>query len=345
MLECPICRRSYDARVRIFVPPHHETFDTVACAQRAAETWGWDKAAPVPVIEAVDARSETHVAGAPRRRITALAARVLAPGQQAALATGVCLLAAGTAASIYLWARTPDKTTRSSTVAADVPHTRRAVDRPRAATRPSAVVPARTRPATKAIPRPATKTIQPQRPIRAGVSYQARSFPLALRITSPDGTWAGAQWQTSSHGQPAFGWAAVGRLPADNPRGLITIETAFSATPSVAAVLARLRSAGGRVAYGRTTHVTVAGFPGRQIDGHVIGRFGHVFVPFTSRSGGASPPDSYKLDQGERFRIVVLDVRGKSVVLFLESFKLPAKRFPAFLTAADQILESLEFPG
>ena len=97
--------------------------------------------------------------------------------------------------------------------------------------------------------------------------------------------------------------------------------------------------------YGRTTRATVAGFPGWQVDGNVFGRFGHVFVPFSHKTAGASPPDSYKLDKGERFRIIVLDVRGKSVVLFLESLKLPADQFPAFLTAANQILESLEFPG
>jgi hypothetical protein len=123
------------------------------------------------------------------------------------------------------------------------------------------------------------------------------------------------------------------------------METAFGPTPSVAAILARLRSAGGGATYGKTTRVTVAGFPGWQIDGKVIGRFGHVFVPFSPRTHQASPPDSYQLDNGEMFRIIVLDVRGTRVVLFLESFKLPAKQFPAFLTAANQILESLEFSG
>jgi hypothetical protein len=70
-----------------------------------------------------------------------------------------------------------------------------------------------------------------------------------------------------------------------------------------------------------------------------------VFVPFSPTTRGASPPDSYKLDSGELFRIVVLDVRGTRIVLFLESVKLPSRQFPAFLTAANQILESLEFPG
>ena len=65
--ECPICRQSYDGRFQVFVPPHNEAFDTVACARRAAEVWGWDKTPPrfqssLPMIESVHARSETQVA-------------------------------------------------------------------------------------------------------------------------------------------------------------------------------------------------------------------------------------------------------------------------------------------
>src|SRR5207249_4489106 len=44
--------------------------------------------------------------------------------------------------------------------------------------------------------------------LKAGVTYQASAFPIALRVTPTDGTWAGTQWKTSSHGQPAFGWTA-----------------------------------------------------------------------------------------------------------------------------------------
>jgi hypothetical protein len=334
VLECPICRQPYDGRIQICVPPHHETFDTVACAQRAAEAWGWDKAAPVPVIEAVDRRSQTRVAPVtPRRQIAALAGFVVAPGR-GALATGACLLAAGTAASIYLLVRTPGEAAGVSVVAAGVPDSRQTIRRPRAATPPPAVAPAR----------PVTKAVYPRRPIKAGVTYEADSFPLSIRITPPDGTWAGAQWQTSTHGRPAFGWVSVGRLPVRRPRGLIVIETAFGRTPSAPAVLARLRSEGGGVTYGRTTRVSFAGFSGWQIDGRVVGRFGHAFVPFSPKSAGASP-DSYALEKGERFRIIVVEVRGKSIVLFLESSELSAEQFRAFLTAADRVLRSLEFPG
>lgn len=132
--ECPICRQSYDGQFQVFVPPHNEAFDTVACARRAAEVRDWDKTAPVPVIlpmiESVYARSEAPVATvARRRRVAALAGFDLAHGQ-AALATGVGLLAAGTAASIYLWAR-PGATTPASQIAAGAPTTRQIIPTPR----------------------------------------------------------------------------------------------------------------------------------------------------------------------------------------------------------------------
>jgi len=126
---------------------------------------------------------------------------------------------------------------------------------------------------------------------------------------------------------------------------VITIEAAFGPTSSVSAILGRLRSAGGEAVYGKTVHVSVAGFPGWQVDGRVVGRSGHAFVPFSPKSGGAPPPDSYVLDKGEKFRIIVLDVRGTGVVLFLESYKLPPKEFPDFLAAANRIVRSLEFPA
>ena len=155
--------------------------------------------------------------------------------------------------------------------------------------------------------------------LKAAVRYQASTFPIALRVTSPDRSWAGAQWKTSSNGKPAFGWAEIGQGPVDKqPRGLVQIVTAFGPTPPVAAILARLRSAGGGATFGRTTRTTLAGFPGWQIDGRVFGRFGHQFVPFSPKTGGAAPADHYRLDQGEVFRLIVLDVRGKRIVLSFE---------------------------
>jgi hypothetical protein len=77
--------------------------------------------------------------------------------------------------------------------------------------------------------------------------------------------------------------------------------------------------------------------------GNVWGIFGHSFVPFTPTTHGASPSDSWHTDKDEAFRFIVLAVKGKTVVLFEESFGLPADQFPAFLTGANRMLASLRF--
>jgi len=42
--------------------------------------------------------------------------------------------------------------------------------------------------------------------------------------------------------------------------------------------------------------------------------------------------------------VIVLNVRGKTVVIYIENVALPANQFPAFLTKANRILGSLRFP-
>ena len=80
-----------------------------------------------------------------------------------------------------------------------------------------------------------------------------------------------------------------------------------------------------------------------QFDGNVWGVFGHSFVPFTPKTRGASPSDSWHIDKGEAFRFVVLSVKGKTVVVFEESFGLAADQFPTFLMDANRVLASLRF--
>jgi hypothetical protein len=91
--------------------------------------------------------------------------------------------------------------------------------------------------------------------------------------------------------------------------------------------------------------VKIGGFAGTQFDGSVGGQ-GHVFIPFSPpQHVAAFYADAFAFDPGEAFRILVLNVRGKTVVVFLESAALPPERFPAFLTTADEILGSLRFAG
>jgi hypothetical protein len=81
----------------------------------------------------------------------------------------------------------------------------------------------------------------------------------------------------------------------------------------------------------------------RSLDGTILGR-SHIFVPFTPPAHNATFfPDAFKLDHGELFRIIVLNVKGKTVVFFLEGATLPAEQFSAFLSSATRILGSFRF--
>jgi hypothetical protein len=77
-----------------------------------------------------------------------------------------------------------------------------------------------------------------------------------------------------------------------------------------------------------------------QFDGEVVGRE-HVFIPFSAKSTAAKwYPDSYGMRQGEVFRIIVLRVQGKAVVVYLENGDLPPDEFPAFLPRATALLST-----
>jgi hypothetical protein len=117
--ECPICRRTYDDRFKVFAPPHSEAFDTIECARFAAAA-GASKAQYTPVIlptiEALRPPGDRRAA-APRVGVAAAAI----PAAQFALAGGVGLLAAGTAAAVYLAAQPPSKLRHATTIAAGLP--------------------------------------------------------------------------------------------------------------------------------------------------------------------------------------------------------------------------------
>jgi hypothetical protein len=115
----------------------------------------------------------------------------------------------------------------------------------------------------------------------------------------------------------------------------------FPRTPTVT----HLRTPGhGAATYGAISRVTIAGFSGFQFDGTVTGRL-HVFIPFTPHSRRARfYGDAFELGKGAIFRIIVLQVRTKTLVAFIEPVDLPEGQFPAFLAKADGILQSLEFP-
>jgi hypothetical protein len=193
-------------------------------------------------------------------------------------------------------------------------------------------------------------------PLRAGTTYQASLFPIPLRVRVPTPGWSGVQWKSGSDyfrggGPPNYGWVHFGRGSAIGSRlGLISIMTAYGRTPSVAATVNVLRTRGHGATYEATTTVKVAGYSGIQFDGQITGaknydHIGHYFIPFSPKSTAAKYyPDEYGV-LGDVFRVTVLSVRGKTIVIYIDNVDLPADQFPTFLNKADQVLNSLRFPA
>lgn len=187
--------------------------------------------------------------------------------------------------------------------------------------------------------------------LKAGVTYQASKLPLALRVTAPDATWLGAQWKSSARGEhstkpPFFGWVWLSdSFENSAPQGLIQILTSYTRTTSVAATVRNLRTRGHGATYQSTSPVTLNGFGGIQFDGTIVGR-SHTFIPFTAKQNIARfYGDATRFDKGEVFRIIVLNVRHKTVVIWITTALLPPADFPIFLAKANTVLKSLKFPG
>ena len=122
-------------------------------------------------------------------------------------------------------------------------------------------------------------------PLQAGVTYQASKFPIALRLTPPDGSWSGGQWKTGSSGcqvsegrfigyPPFYGWVSFGQgSGASPPRGSVVISTSHGPTPSAATAVNRLRNGLPRneATYQPTRRTRLAGFYGYQFDGQIVG--------------------------------------------------------------------------
>jgi hypothetical protein len=195
-------------------------------------------------------------------------------------------------------------------------------------------------------------------PLQARVTYQASKFPIALRLTPPDASWSGGQWKTGSSGcdvsegrfigyPPFYGWVSFGQgSGASPPRGSVVISTSYGQTPSAATAVNRLRNGLPRneATYQATTRTRLAGFYGYQFDGQVVGER-HIFLPFTKPGGAAGGgPDAIEFEHGWVFRIIALNVRGKTVVVYIANVALPANQFPAFLIKTNRILSTLAFP-
>jgi hypothetical protein len=202
--------------------------------------------------------------------------------------------------------------------------------------------------------------------LKAGVAYQAMDFPIPFRVTAPDGSWGGAQWKQNQFtpediqrqhltcstnpkvcAPPYYGWITLGQgfASAGPPRSLIIVLSSFSRTPSVTATVKGLRTRGHGATYAPISPVKVGGFFGIQFDGQVVGPR-HAFIPFSARTNAASGfGDGIYFDQPAPFRFIVLNVRGKTVVVLISSLVMKADEFAAYLPKTAVVVGSLRFPA
>jgi hypothetical protein len=194
-------------------------------------------------------------------------------------------------------------------------------------------------------------------PLKAGTTYGASQFPIGLRVTPPDGTWWSAQWKSGSNyfaggAPPNFGWVHLAKTtgPAAPPSGMVSIMAGYAHTPTVAATVSVLRTRGHGASYDATAPTKLAGYRGVQFDGRITGthnvdHIGHFFIPFSPPSHASKYySDEYGV-YGDVFRVIVLDVRGHTVLVYIENGRLPQSKFKAFLGEAGKILATLRFPA
>jgi len=192
-----------------------------------------------------------------------------------------------------------------------------------------------------------------------GVTYTPSTFAIPVRLQPPDGNWEGVQLQSGPYRFIQLMHRRTGNVPVHG-RGVITIEASTGPTPSVAKTVQRLHATP-KMRVSAVTPVRVAGFRGSAFDASITGTdpasTGISLTPFTTpkHCGYCEVTLNHKgLDnrfegKGQLLRIMAIDVRGKTVLVFLESdFPQPGypaeKTFPTFVPYAQKLLATLRFP-
>lgn len=201
----------------------------------------------------------------------------------------------------------------------------------------------------------------PKTPLRRGITYTASAFPLALRFGAPDDRWGGVQYESGRFRFVQLHHSRTGNVPLHGV-GYITIEAANGPTTSPARTVQRLHATP-KIDAGPVTAASLAGFAGKAFDATIVGRDGPTvpgisLAPFTTNHHcrfceetmhGETLDVKYAGD-GLLFRIIVLGVRGKTVVIYIKSDYAnqprfpPTKTFPTFLPYAQKMLATLTFP-
>ncbi len=194
-------------------------------------------------------------------------------------------------------------------------------------------------------------------PLHAATTYQASLFPIPLHVRVPTPGWSGVQWKSGSDyfrggGPPNYGWVH------SRPR----IHDRAGAGPDLNHDRLHPHSLGHpngeRAAHARPRCNLRPDLTGdrRRLPWDPVRRpdhrrqelrshRAHHFIPFSPVSHAAKYyPDEYPV-YGDIFRVIVLNVRGKTVVVYIENVALPPQEFPTFLTKSEQMLGSLRFPA
>jgi len=195
--------------------------------------------------------------------------------------------------------------------------------------------------------------------VTTGVTYQASTFPVRITFRPPDALWAAVQARGGGYRfvqlYHRFAHDANGKV-TNWGRGLITFEAGAGKTGSVAAVVKTLHATA-LMTPGKITRAQLAGFHGETFDTTIVGTRpgdagGIPLIPFSGdpRPGG----DHFWVTRGQLLRVIVLDVRGKTVVVYIESTDdsgstiaaaQPAQSFPVFLGFVRRILGTVRFPA
>jgi hypothetical protein len=192
--------------------------------------------------------------------------------------------------------------------------------------------------------------------LKRGTVYRASTFPVDIAVRPPDALWKGGQGQRESFRfvvlQHKLTRDAQGRVSVWG-NGEIALSAGVGRTGSVAATVKRLRATRHTEA-GEPSGVRVGGFSGVSFDTEVVGtdpgyeKPGTVFIPFTRvlPVGVVRPGrDHLFAREGQRLRIAVVSVRGKTVVIYIQpSDERLDRTFPAFVRAANRLLSTMRFP-
>jgi len=178
-----------------------------------------------------------------------------------------------------------------------------------------------------------------------GVVYQASLFSPQVLIKTTATGWEGGQYVARD-----YHWLQLVYRGNDPDRGGgMSIVSAPGSKQSVLTTIQllhteRASSPNVGIQAGPIVDVTLHGVPAKQFDGMVTGPGGHTFVPFSGRSTGSSEAagDHFKFLKDDLFRIIVCSIRGRPLVLFLDSGGAPQLN-AEFLREATRIVNAMRF--